>query len=207
MVILRVKPEPDGMTISDKVCASMDASIEWRALPLVLLSFRRSWSVFSPRRARARAKPPAELTVDAVDSGCALELSRLESSLTNDVRFGDSLLRWSSASIQSAGVGGTGPRAATPPGGGRLVGGDVTGSLPPPTLLTLCERLAAGGGPGGGGGRGMPGSHRKWDEDRDLADVGVPIAGVDTALLEEGGRVCDESESVRCGIWRVRCPG
>lgn len=94
MVNLRVKPVPEGMTISDSGCgcASMDASIEWRKLPLVLLSLRRSRRVFSPRRARARAKPPAELAVDVDDSAWALELSWLELSLmlTSDVRFGDS---------------------------------------------------------------------------------------------------------------------
>jgi len=50
----------------------------------------------------------------------------------------------------------------------------------------------------------MPGSQRNWEDDRDLADVGVAIAGVDTALLADGGRFCDESESDLWGIWRVR---
>lgn len=92
MVNLRVKLVPDGIIISDNGCASTDASIEWRMLLLVLLSFRRSRSVFSPRRARARANPPAELAVEVDDSACALELSWLELSLmlTSDVRFGDS---------------------------------------------------------------------------------------------------------------------
>lgn len=35
-----------------------------------------------------------------------------------------------SSSTQLAGVGGTGPNAVTPLGGGRLVGGDATASLP-----------------------------------------------------------------------------
>lgn len=43
-----------------------------------------------------------------------------------------------SSSTQFAGVGGTGPNAVTPLGGGRLVGGDSMGSdAPPKSLLVL----------------------------------------------------------------------
>jgi len=92
-----------------------------------------------------------------------------------------------SPSLQFAGVGGTGPRAETPLGGGRLVGGETIGSLPEDTRWTLWDRMADGGGPGGGGGKGIEGSHLTWDDERDLAEVGVDGAGVDAALRAPGG--------------------
>jgi hypothetical protein len=91
-----------------------------------------------------------------------------------------------SPSLQLAGVSGTGPRAAIPPGGGLRVGGDMTGSLPDCIRWTLWDRADDGGGPGGGGGMGMAGSHLTCDEDRDLADVGVEAAGVETARRAPG---------------------
>jgi hypothetical protein len=94
-----------------------------------------------------------------------------------------------SFSCQFAGVGGTGPKSVTPAGGGLRVGGEVIGSGPEPTLWALWERDWDGGGPGGGGGIGIEGSHLTCDEDRDLADVGVAMAGVDTALREAGGMI------------------
>lgn len=107
------------------------------------------------------------------------------------------LLAWDS---QSAGVGGTGPKVEPLLlGGGRLVGGDAIGSLDLLMSWTLCDRDAAGGGPGGGGGRGIPGSHLVWEADRDLAEVGVSIAPVDTARRAPGGP-WDELEPVRCGV-------
>lgn len=91
-----------------------------------------------------------------------------------------------SSSFQLAGVGGTGPSAATPLGGGLLVGGDVSGSLPLLGLVTLCD-LEPGGGPGGGGGTGMLGSHLICEADLDLALVGVPpMEPVDCARRDAG---------------------
>lgn len=101
-----------------------------------------------------------------------------------------------SPSLQFAGVNGTGPRAITPLGGGRRVGGDTIGSLPVGNRCILWDRLEDGGGPGGGGGTGMEGSHLICDEDRDLADVGVATAGVETARRAPGAIFCDASESV-----------
>lgn len=85
-----------------------------------------------------------------------------------------------SSSIQSAGVGGTGPSVEM---GGRRVGGDTTLS---DVRVMLWDR-GAGGGPGGGGGRGIPGSHLATDDDRDLAEDGVLVAPAETALREAGG--------------------
>lgn len=48
----------------------------------------------------------------------------------------------------------------------------------------------------------MPGSHLVCDVDRDLADVGVSMALVDTARRAPGGP-CEEPEAVRCG---TGCP-
>lgn len=63
-------------------------------------------------------------------------LVTLSSSL---VLIGDGSLCGGSSSVfvQFAGVGGTGPNAVTPIGGGRLVGGDMTGAPFSPALLTL----------------------------------------------------------------------
>lgn len=150
MVNLRLRPpELDGMTISDSGCAPSDASMESCTPCLVRLSLRRCSSVFSPRTARARASPPAELAwevaIDTADSG----------SLATEVTAGDCDLGGSGSSVQLAGVGGTGPKAVTPLGGGRLVGGDIMGAPFSPALDTLCDREDGGGGPGGGGGRGI----------------------------------------------------
>lgn len=110
----------------------MDASIECREA-LVLLSVRLSRNVFSPLTAFVLARLLDGLSPDVADSGKAPALSTLEVSACEwpsgddrprGVRFDDA-----SVSTQSAGVGGTGPRAATPLGGGRRVGGDTTGSL------------------------------------------------------------------------------
>lgn len=60
-----------------------------------------------------------------------------------------------------------------------------------------------GGGPGGGGGKGIPGSHRLCDAERDLAEVGVSIALVETARLEFGG-IMGSSMSAARGICIVR---
>lgn len=78
---------------------------------------------------------PLELADDTADSAFALELPMLDVSVPWDVPvplLGDSAFcGWSiGSSVQFAGVGGTGPRAVTPLGGGRRVGGDTIGSLP-----------------------------------------------------------------------------
>lgn len=94
-----------------------------------------------------------------------------------------------SSSTQLAGVGGTGPNAVTPLGGGRRVGGETMGWVSlVKSLLVLCERDCRGGGPGGGGGRGMAGSHLDCEADRDRAEVGVSIEPVDAARRAAGGR-------------------
>ena len=103
---------------------------------LVRLSFRRSRSVFSPLRACCLARFGDELDDDALDSGFAFELPTLAVSVAwGVVPFGDSVrcdtgFGIASSCCQFAGVGGTGPRAITPLGGGRRVGGDIIGSLP-----------------------------------------------------------------------------
>lgn len=85
-------------------------------------------------------------------------------------------------------MGGTGPRAVTPPGGGRLVGGEATGGFALLGRFRLCERdCADGGGPGGGGGSGMAGSHLDCDAERDRAEIGVSIALAEAALRALGG--------------------
>ena len=136
--------------------------------------------------------------VDEVSGCCALELAMLPASLTSETGGGDWPRGWAEAlSTQSAGVGGTGPRAATPSGGGRLVGGEVMGALSQGLLaLCDCDREADGGGPGGGGGRGIVVPQRTCEEDRERAEVGVVTAGLDTARLAEGGMDCEASESV-----------
>lgn len=113
------------------------------------------------------------------------------------------------SSRQSAGVGGTGPRAVTPLGGGRRVGGERIGSLPLFGRDVLWDRIAGGGGPGGGGGTGMPGSHLTCEADLDRAEVGVAIAPVEAALRAEGGILGDNiGSSTLCGgICRLRGPG
>lgn len=70
-------------------------------------------------------------------------------------------------------------------------------------LLRLWDRAVGGGGPGGGGGRGIPGSHRDWLVER-LAEREEaplnPIAPVDAALREAGGRKTDSSWSTNGAI-------
>lgn len=65
-----------------------------------------------------------------------LPLSTLDVSIVKPDELGDLPRLWRPSSVQSAGVGGTGPRAVTPLGGGRLVGGDRIGSV---VLLRLCD--------------------------------------------------------------------
>lgn len=214
IVNLLVKPlDDDGITISESGSALIDASME-SLTPLVRLSFRRSRSVFSPLMALALVKPPAGLAPDAdadvdvdadavadadadmepdviAESGPGLELVMLEVSAA--LSLGGDLPLWLvSLSIQSAGVGGTGPKVVTPLGGALRVGGETMGS-DPDDRWELCERLDDGGGPGGGGGSGMPGSHRTCDEDRDLAEVGVAMAPVEAARRVAGGTPCESS--------------
>ena len=66
---------------------------------------------------------------------------------------------------------------------GRRVGGEWY-----PSRVILWDREELGGGPGGGGGRGIPGFH--WTGDvRDCAGVELsPIAPVDAARRDAGGR-------------------
>lgn len=103
-------------------------------------------------------------------------------------------------SLQSAGVGGTGP-SCVPRCGGRRVGAAIVGiallsavctdpdacvfSLVRDMLATLAERLLLAGGIGGGGGKGIPG-----------VQVGCPggptcwrwpIAPADADRKEDGG--------------------
>jgi hypothetical protein len=92
-----------------------------------------------------------------------------------------------SLSTHPAGVGGTGPSDVTPLGGGRRVGGEITGVVLRSTLWTLSDRKLEGGGPGGGGGSGMPGSHLVCDVDRDRLVVGVSMAPVEAARRAAGG--------------------
>lgn len=129
-------------------------------LCLVRLSLRLSRSDFSPRTAPVLARlPPDGLDPGVADSGgCAVELDELDVSTLRPAcaaRF--ACCR--SSSTQSAGVGGTGPSAVIPFGGGLLVGGDRTG-LGSIVRFKLCDLEFDGGGPGGGGGRGNPGPHR-----------------------------------------------
>lgn len=97
-----------------------------------------------------------------------------------------------SSSLQSAGVGGTVSRPV--PRLGRCLlcpasGGERTEEYDSRGRFTLCERAPAGGGPGGGGGRGMPnttgGCGLKAERD---ADALKPIAPVEAALRDAGGR-------------------
>jgi hypothetical protein len=165
---------------------------------LVRLSLRRSRKVFSPLTAPALdSRPPPELRSE---SGGVYTLlpATVDVSIVNS-GWGDLPGRCRSSSTQSAGVGGIGPRAVTPPGGGRLVGGETTGSV---VLLRLWDLELPGGGPGGGGGSGIPGSHRVCEADRDLAETGVSAALAEAALLAFGGTAKGSGSviSARCGI-------
>lgn len=106
-------------------------------------------------------------------------------------------------------MGGTGPKAVTPLGGGRRVGGDTTGRLVLSDGWRLCDLDWEGGGPGGGGGRGIPGSHLTCDAERDRADVGVSMAPTEAALLEFGGAALGPAVEILggsgWGIWIERC--
>lgn len=200
-------------------------------------------------RAAAAAPAPAELDPAlvpvAADSAAAMELDPALPTLdVSMVRPGGTLLlvplgdrrpppraslavaaamvaamASSSSSTQFAGVGGTGPSAATPSGGVDLR------ECPPPSSwaccccrfappaascggvrLTLCDLLWLGGGPGGGGGIAiiMPpppdaASHRTWLADRDRALVGVASsAPVLTARREPGGTTAAAELVVCC---------
>lgn len=103
----------------------------------VLLSARLCMMVLlSCRTARVLAKPP-ELDPEVADSSrivlapCIAGGSTVEVSIR---RAGDRPLSGGppplcpSSSTQPAGVGGTGPSAATPSGGGRRVGGEAFGA-------------------------------------------------------------------------------
>lgn len=128
---------PWGTMMLDRGCAPASDS---PLLCLVRLSVRLSRSDFSPRTAPVLFNPPpAELEPDAESGGTAVLplLSTLDVSIVKPDVFGDLPRLWRSSWAQSAGVGGTGPRAVTPLGGGRLVGGDMIGSL---VLLRLCDR-------------------------------------------------------------------
>lgn len=132
--------------------------------------------VLSCRTALALFKPPV-LFEDPSGSGTSVALAAEVVSITKPGdRPRPDWLDWlcwigwlgaASVSIQSAGVGGTGPNDATPLGGGRRVGGEIIGTVARSMLWTLCDLEDEGGGPGGGGGSGMPGSHLVCDVDRD----------------------------------------
>lgn len=216
MVKRRCSPlDGPGITISERGCGFAEASMEPRVPALVLLSLLRSISVFSPLTAGLLVNPPDGLAEEAPDSGWGLATELPTPGVSTpcatggsrdnvDCTTGPGML---SPSLQLAGVGGTGPRAAIPPGGGLRVGGDMIGSLPEGIRWTLWDLPADGGGPGGGGGTGMLGSHLTCEEERDRADVGVETAGVDAARRAPGAILCDASESFLCGIWSVSGPG
>ena len=169
--------------ISDKGCAPASPQ-----LCLVRLSVRLSRKDFSPRTAPVLFKPPpAELDPDDESGWTEVPLlSTLDVSIVRPGWLGDLPCLWRSDSWSSqlAGVGGTGPSAVTPLGGGRLVGGDTIGSV---VRLRLCDLDWVGGGPGGGGGSGMPGSHLDCEVDLDRAEVGVSIALAEAARRALGG--------------------
>jgi hypothetical protein len=177
-------------------------------MPLGRLSLRLSRSVFeSPRTAPWRTKVDAEAGGEPAFGTYSPELPELTALSSKDVLLGDGSLPCISA--QLAGVGGTGPRAATPSGGGRRVGGDLIDSLWLLVRETLCDR-PVGGGPGGGGGMGIPGSHLA-DADLDRAEVGVSTAPAETALRAPGGAGSESAlgcgGGLCCGIWSVRAAG
>ncbi len=182
---------------------------------LVLLSLRLSRRVFSPLTAPVLASPAGGLAdPEATGTVASRELPVVDDPSAEDGGFGEEdPLSWllSTSSIQSAGVGGTGPSVV---GRGRRVGGDVIGSLPPLLVRDmLCDRAPAGGGPGGGGGMGMPGSHGTCGPVRDLAEVGVSMAPMEAARRDPGATLDAESGSDvigagRGGIWSLRwCAG
>lgn len=194
---------PCGTRISDK---GSTPTTEAPRLCRVRLSLRRSRRVFSPRTAPARVNP-AELEPEADSSVvCVLEAAlALSVSIVNPAAAGVLGRTPGVSSTQLAGVGGTGPRAAIPLGGGRRVGGAIVGAGFT-VRFKLCEREPGpgGGGPGGGGGRGIPGSHLVCEADRDRAEVGVSIALVETARREFGGSGSVSDRSRGRGICTVR---
>ena len=114
-------------------------SMELRVLR-VRLSARRWTMVLSWRTARARARPAEG--VAAVGPMSSLVFCELLTLAVSSVSAGvplPSAFGCASWSTQFAGVGGTGPNAATPVGGGRLVGGETTGVTVSLALLTLCD--------------------------------------------------------------------
>ncbi len=183
----RERFEPWGTTISDSCCASVLDSALWC---LVRLSFRLSRRVFSPRTAPVLFKPLLGLAPVA-DSGtlCAWVLPKSDVCIVNSGGLGVvERCCWRSSSTQLAGVGGTGPRAVTPPGGGRLVGGEAIGGFIAFGRFRLWDRdCAEGGGPGGGGGSGIAGSHLVCEADLDRAEIGVSTALAEAALRALGG--------------------
>lgn len=115
--------------MSVRLAASIEPSMEARTPPLVRLSLRRSRSVFSPLTAPVRDSPVAEPGGDPggdpiPPGGLSPELPELTALSSNDGLLGEGVVSELPRSVQSAGVGGTGPRAVTPLGGGRRVGGD-----------------------------------------------------------------------------------
>ena len=128
--------DPCGTMISERGCAP---ALESSRLCRVRLSVRLSRNDFSPRTAPVLFNPPpAELDPDDESGWTEVPLlSTLDVSIVRPGGLGDLVVLWcSTLSFQLAGVGGTGPSAATPLGGGRLVGGDTIGSV---VLLRLCD--------------------------------------------------------------------
>lgn len=157
-------PDGPGITISERPCGLTEASIELRLLVRVLLSLLRSISVFSLLTAGLLVNPPDGLAEETLVSGSGvvaqLRLLGVLWETGAGTGFGCSMAEAAgpgmlSPSLQLAGVGGTGPRADIPPGGGLRVGGDMIGSGPDGIRWALWDRPAAGGGPGGGGGTGI----------------------------------------------------
>lgn len=97
----------------------------------VRLSFRLSRKDFSPRTAPVRFRPALVEPDPEPESGTAggLDAAAAAVSIVNPIGLGDLPRPCCSSPTQSAGVGGTGPSAVTPLGGGLLVGGETTGSL------------------------------------------------------------------------------
>lgn len=132
----------------------------------------------------------AELVISAGEK--VIELPVLVESVTESVSS-------PIVSIQPAGVGGTGPKDVPICGACRVLGriAGVRRCLEnlSDAPLALWDLEEDGGGPGGGPGKGMPGSQvacRVGDLLPDLLLVleetpPVPMALVDTALLDAGG--------------------
>ena len=96
------------------------------------------------------------------------------------------------SAIQSAGVGGTGPRVVPCPGGRLIRNGNVgprSNAGLSIGLFKLCVLAALGGGPGGGGGRGIPGSHAGDWESTGVEPRSNVMSPVDAARLAAGARL------------------